>query len=540
MRIYLRKKHLFPILVFLICAVLIFVAVSCRPYQKMNPAADVDKGPPVPAPPNVDNSCWMATAANMLACVGYGNGNTVQQRADDIYADMVANYGKTNTGWPEAALEWWLFDSPHNTWTNNPYTVVTPYGNKSMYPWDNPNIPQTIGNELRRCLSVGLWFSWPVAGATVGTGGHATTAWGDNLASGTLPINPTEIRMADSDRDGGGIIQVYTYDAYNNPNPGGPNEGNGCYFDYSNNHPYVRGIVTLSPTDDPSDDKQTQIVVGSYRIHQSNEIEATDLHYRVGTDTIILSYKTEIDWGDELTPTIVESQPQRTELTVDWDLIDNPVPYCEWVTITTEFVLPTRNAIEYEDVHFTYPEPGIIEIIPNLDWAIVTPMIKAAHTIEDVTGGFVIGSFDIVNPEVEYNNGIIAEYRFIHQYYYNQDPELHYFTLSGQDNFNITNVRFGHTYGIPTVEELWKFDDWMTEIDKIPLEEKKYEFTIDWEGQLPYPKGMDIREVIDYIQQEETSRTITWWLILVIIVAIGLIIWGVVWRRRRRRAAQEG
>lgn len=504
MRVTLRQTHPFRIIVSLLCVVLISIAATCW-YQKMRPAADVDKGPPAPA---VDNSCWMATAANILAGAGYGNGNTVHQRADDIYADMVANFTKANRGWPQTALQWWR-DSTNNTWTNNPYTVVTVHGNLSMDPWNNLNIPRTIGNELRRCQFIGLCFSWPVAGPTVGIGGHATTGWGDNFSTkGTLPFNPLQIRMADSDRDAGGDIQFYTYDAYNNPNPGGPNEGNGCYFNYSIPHPYIRCIVTLCPTDDPSDNRQTQIVVGSLKIHQGNRgFNATDLHYKVGTDTQILSYKTEIDWDYNLTPTIVESQPQITELTVDWDLSDKPVPFCKWVTITTEFVLPLWNAIEYEDVHFTYPELPDTEWFPDLYWALETPTIEKAHTIEDVTGGYVIGSFEIINPEVEENNGIVAEYRFSHQYDYNQSPEQHKFLLTGQEGFYVTNLRFGHTYGILTTKDLWKFEKWMTKIDeKIPLEEKKHEIKIDWEGKLPYPKGIDVRDAIKYIKQGKPKK----------------------------------
>ncbi len=508
MKIYLRQKYAFLIVAPLLCIVIIFIAASCA-YQKMNPAPDVDKGPPAPAPPAVDNSCWMANASNMLAGAGYGTGSTVQQRSDDIYADMVANYDKANRGWPDAALQWWL-GSANNTWTNNPYTVVSVQGTKSMNPWNNQNIPQIVGNDLRECHNVGLVFSWPTnavdAGGNpiVGVGGHATTAWGDNLGKGTLSINPTEIRMTDSDRDAGGDIQIYTHDTFNNPNPGGPNEGNGLYFSYSTPHPYIRCIVMLSATDDPSDNKQTQIVVGSYKIHQAKKLKATDLHYKVGTDTQILSYKTEIDWDEDLTPTIVESQPNRTELTVDWDLSDNSVPFCTWVTITTEFVLPAWNAIEYEDVHYTYPE-GVVELkFPDLHWALETPKIEKANTIQDVTGGYVIGGFEIVNPEVKDNNGVVAEYRFIHQYHYDQNPELHHFFIDGQKGFYVTNLKFGHTYGILTGKDLWKFEKWMTKIErKIPLERKKYELKIDWEGKLPYPKGIDIRDAMKYIKQEK-------------------------------------
>jgi len=486
--------------VLLLLVWLIFISAKC-PWMKMNPAPDVDKGPPAPAPPAVDNSCWMATASNMLAGAGYGNGTTVQQRAADIYADMVANYTKIYTGWPDAALQWWL-GSTNNTWTTNPYTVVTVLGHKAMDPWNDSNIPKTIGNELRRCYFVGLCFSWPIAGTIVGSGGHATTAWGDNFSKAKLIINPTQIRMADSDRDTGGDIQAYTYDAYNNPNPGGPNEGNGCYFDFSTSHPYIRCICTLGATDDPSDNKQTQIVIGSYRIHQGKKTAATDLHYKVGTDTRILSYKTDIDWGDNLTPAISESQPQRTSITADWDLSSKPVPFCNWITITTEFVLPGWNAINYDDVHFTYPERIEATPFPSVRWEVKSPLIEKAHAITDVTGGYVIGAFEIVNPAVTENNGIVGEYRFVHQYSYDQSPEQHDFLIAGQRGFYATNLRFGHSYGLLQKADLWRFDKWMTRIaDRIPLEEKRAELKINWQGKLPYPKGMDIRDVMKFIKE---------------------------------------
>jgi hypothetical protein len=71
----------------------------------------------------------------------------------------------------------------------------------------------------------------------------------------------------------------------------------------------------------------------------------------------------------------------------------------------------------------------------------------------------------------------------------------------------VTNLRFGHTYGILTTKDLWKFEKWMTKIDeKILLEEKKYEIKIDWEGKLPYPKGIDVRDVIEYIKQGKPKK----------------------------------
>ena len=70
--------------------------------MKMNPPPDADKA----AGGGTNNSCWLATASNMLAGAGYGDGTTVQQRADDIYADMTGNYGIAPSGWTDVALSW--------------------------------------------------------------------------------------------------------------------------------------------------------------------------------------------------------------------------------------------------------------------------------------------------------------------------------------------------------------------------------------------------------------------------------------------------
>ncbi len=51
-------------------------------------------------------------------------------------------------------------------------------------------------------------------------------------------------------------------------------------------------------------------------------------------------------------------------------------------------------------------------------------------------------------------------------------------------------MRFGHSYGYPTAEELWEFQNWMTKVDKTyTLSNKGMEVTIDWKGRLPYPEG---------------------------------------------------
>ncbi|MCP4611632.1 MAG: hypothetical protein GY845_23225 [Planctomycetes bacterium] len=485
MRKFFNSSLLKNISLWLALVILCVSSMSCV-YMKMDPPPDVDKA----FLPN-NNSCWTATASNMLAGAGYGNGSSVQARADDIYGDMVAQYGTANGGWTDTALSWWLI-SANNTWPNNPYTVVTVYGNKVRIPWANPDGARDIGNELRACNFTGLSISWPTNAG--GSGGHAITGWGDYSGDNTLTSNPPMVRLDDSDRDTGGDVQSYVYDAYTNPNPGGANLGNGWYFNYDNNHPFIKHIAVLSPAAGPGSTTMPQRVVGSYRIHQKSKVKATDLHYQVGTDTDILSYKTTVNWPAP-PPSITESQPRRRKLTVDWDFSKKPIPYCTWITITTEFILPRWNAIKYNDVHFTYPRRIRDVVIRSLGWKMDTPILEKAASIPNVTGGYVVGSFDIIDPNLPRERRLLGEYRFIHQYSFDQSPEQHMFTLTGEKGYRVTNLRFGHSYGYLNTKSLWKFKEWMTKIsDKsYPLEDKPIEIRLDWKGRLPYPKGEDIK-----------------------------------------------
>ncbi len=80
----------------------LFILFSSCGYWKMDPPPDADK----PFLTN-NNTCYLATAANMLAGAGYGTGTTVQARADDIYNDLTSQFGTTQGGWTDAAISWW-------------------------------------------------------------------------------------------------------------------------------------------------------------------------------------------------------------------------------------------------------------------------------------------------------------------------------------------------------------------------------------------------------------------------------------------------
>jgi hypothetical protein len=69
-----------------------------------------------------------------------------------------------------------------------------------------------------------------------------------------------------------------------------------------------------------------------------------------------------------------------------------------WVTISTEFVLPTYNAISYHDVYFTPEGVGHPELA-DLAWQIDPLMLDEEYPelIPNVTGGYVIGAFEVLN-----------------------------------------------------------------------------------------------------------------------------------------------
>lgn len=487
-------------MMFVFLAILAMSFLTSCTYMKMNPPPDTDKV-------GVNNSCYLATAANMLAGAGYGNGASVQDRAEDIYSDLTAHFGVANGGWTDTALSWWLA-SASNVWPGNPYTVVTVYGNKiPKYPWSNSNGAKEIANNLRKCNFVGLSISWPTnavdhnGNPVIGSGGHAITGWGDRSRmpwkdySALISSNPSRVRVTDSDRDTGGDVQQYSYDSYTNPNPGGANEGNGWYMDYDGNHPYIKHIVTLSPTLTTGGGVNIQRVVGSYRICQYKKLEATDLHYEVGTDAEILSYNTRVSWNADASPVIQENQPQRTELDVDWDFSNNPIPESSWVTITTEFILRNWNAMQYDNVYFTYPDRIVGKVIAPVSWKIESSKVAKADKIPDVTGGYVVARFDIIDTSLPKDKNIIGKYRLLHQYSYTQSPEIHNFILKGVEGFQVTNLSFGHTYGFLDDNDLWKFEDWMTNMKnkKYTLGDKPLTIQLDWSGRLPYPKGEDIK-----------------------------------------------
>ena len=127
---------------------------------------------------------------------------------------------------------------------------------------------------------------------------------------------------------------------------------------------------------------------------------------------------------------------------------------------------------------------------PDIYWRLYSPLIERADQIQDVTGGYVLASFDIVDPRQSAKRRIIGEYRLVHQYNYDENPEIHEFYFAGENGFLIENLKFGHSYGYPSTRDLWEFEKWMTVIDSTyALGEELIPIKLDWLGELPYPKG---------------------------------------------------
>ena len=457
------------------------VSPAAAAYLKINPPADVDKSPAVQG---TDNSCWQATAANMLAGAGYGAGAGVQERAEGIYNQMTAHFKFPNTGSPATAAKWWL-NSSHNLWPNNPYTDFTVQGSGGNKPWKKSTAPQLIGNELRGLSLVGLRI-YGAYGSTQWA--HWFTAWGDEGGSAPLTSNPGGVWVADSDSDSGGDVQDYTYDSYSSTN--------GWRIDYGSPHPTLAHMATLRPTQKANPYTNTQKIVGLYKIHQNDpqQRNATDLHYDVGTDVDILSYHTGLSWPTTHSPppAITEDGNPPQSLRVDWNLAEDPVPYCNYVTIRTEFVVPTWNSMRYSNVHWTYGQGDEGGRFPGFDWRIETPETGEDGRTPDVSGGYVVGAFDLFADEA--GREMVGQFWLQHEYDYFQDPERHEFILNALEDgpFFVGNLRFGHSWFLVEDEALLRWDDWMTWNEEIrPFEPgRAIVLGLDWDGLMAYPRNL--------------------------------------------------
>jgi hypothetical protein len=438
--------------------------------------SDVDKA----GLPNIasgDKTCWIATAANMLAGVGYGTGATIQARAESIYTTFQTQYGTTNGGWTDVGLTWWL-DNAAPSPNTNPYQTVTVEGNKTKLPWQNANGAKIIGNKMRSQNMVGLSISWPRCGNSQGGGGHALTAWGDDGANNTtaLTANPTQIITVDSDRDPAlpvEDIHTYDYDNYNSPNPGGCTNGTGgkgWYFNRDNNHPFIKHIVTLSPNDIGTGSGSSRTIVGSQSIvvQPYSPYAAHYIRFTVKAQKTILKYKVSMDWTTSNAPVITEQAIANiagvAQLDVAWNVSDNTILYDannpQEITITTELVVQGSSTLVYENLMIEYPSYSAS--LPPQDTSMETPDDTDQNTQDNdsnITGGYVITSYELhgtmttnsVDPSSTLLNQEMHLSTIYNQtpYSWQKDPTFHKLAISLSNILNDPPAQWGVSTSYP-------------------------------------------------------------------------------------------
>jgi len=167
-----------------------------QPEEDLVPVPDVNKSPTTPVP---DNSCWLATAANLLAGAGWGTAaNTPQQNADAIYAHLTAHFGTVSPGYCERAVNWWLLNYGYNPSAPdldfyNPALSYSDVTHVAKHLWDVEY--DTLLDELVRCQYIAVDFEIP--GASVG---HCMTLVGGNYSNLHVPAGvPQQSVFHDSD-----------------------------------------------------------------------------------------------------------------------------------------------------------------------------------------------------------------------------------------------------------------------------------------------------------------------------------------------------
>lgn len=193
--------------------------------------------------------------------------------------------------------------------------------------------------------------------------------------------------------------------------------------------------------------------------------------------------------------------PPPTELTVNWDLSDNPVPFCTWVTITTEVVIPwvpgtgVLNAVTYDEVYFTYPFNGNFKA--DFNCQITTLNLRDFNDVEpNSTGGYVVGAFDLYADAI--GTVLIGEYRLLNEYDFSQDPEYHeLFLVAEPQTYFVGNFRFGHSYAYLDKEELWQFTNWLYDDPPLRGLTGTNMIPINFAGQfLPYPTAQNYKNPV--------------------------------------------
>ena len=172
------------------------------------PVPDVDKAhvvqglpPPIPK----DLGCWAAAASNVLGAAGWGTGANAQAKADNIYKDLINQFGTAALGYIDAlgdapaAAKWWVHNigldvadagagyTPGATYVNFRVKEMTLYEIDANFLLD----------ELARCQYATVKWMIP------DVGGHCVTLVGGNYGpnSPNFVGSPQQSVWHDSDSE---------------------------------------------------------------------------------------------------------------------------------------------------------------------------------------------------------------------------------------------------------------------------------------------------------------------------------------------------
>ncbi len=464
---------------------------SCG-YLSINPPPDAEI-----AFPEGNNASWLTSAANMLAGAGYGEGNNIQDRAQNIYYDLEAQFGLKQKGWTDAALSWWLASS-NNEWPENPYKIVLVYGNKyPIKPWANPDGAYLIASKIRQNEFVAASISWPSDNGGSGSGGHVLNCWGDDLGPNIRRgESPAHLRVTDNFRGDGGIVQTYKYDAYLHPNHNGQNAGAGWYISYDENHPFIKNIITLSEVKRKTKLKNIMQYAASLHIQTNGQENLSGISYQF-TDAIGLPvFSSQIRGNNRKNERIIEQpsiqiQTDTAFIQMKFNKIDTDKP--QDLIINTKSAIANSDKIQIKRINYINRNDEMIRACPDIGLKISSPKVLRPEKKAGFCGGYIVGSMRIEIADTLANDSLtLALFSFISQYNFDENPEQHMITIDLPAGYFIEDLKFGHSYGWIEPDSLSKFKFWLDELPgTFKLKGDSLVINMNWKGKLPYPPGED-------------------------------------------------
>lgn len=459
---------------------------SCG-YLQVNPPPDVKA-----VPDQGEQAAWLAAAANMLAAADYGYGADVQEKAESIFKDLTGHFGTHDEGWTDAAMQWWLI-SPFNEWPGNPYKLVTVIGNKMPpLPWDHKSGPSMIAGYLRQGHIVSVSITWPDPKRPASfSGGHVLNCWGDDLGEKKNSHHtPSHLRVTDSYRNKGGIIQTYEYGPFYGPLPDGRSH-QGWSLAYDDNRPFIKHVILLSPVDFP--DEGQEALLSRIIVQLNNDMTGTASGLKIDYvhNHPVSTFRGMIirENGKSFSPkdSRIESGGNQAEWDFGRNGVENGKKYAvmmessgehnQWLGLRNGLLLGAKNE---ERQH-----------LPEFESCLGGMPLLPRYQEVNATGGCVI--FSLVFEMPVGNLASVAkevEVLLQKQYPIYINPEQPVLNLIAPAGYTLIGVKAGHSYGWLSKEEQMEFSNWMVNQEwDHPFHGDTLKIDVNLIGLLPFPEG---------------------------------------------------